>query len=141
MTNNKVTKLAKFTSEAESLLNQLDCLFSNAMVNDGDTTETSQRMALLNALNQVESCVNGVIQSDILDAYEMFADEKSMTAEDSKFLLSDVYGYLFEDTHVICTNFVKAFPDAFIDKAKGEILLNDKIKIVINPVNNGGDYE
>ena len=69
MCNNKQNKVTKFKLQAEALIEQLNALFSNAMVNDGDTAECSQRMALLNALNEVEHNLNGVIESDILDAY------------------------------------------------------------------------
>lgn len=66
-----------FKAKAESLISQLDDLFRHSLIDDGLTSETSQRMALLNALAEVEHNVNGVEESDVLgSAINAFFDDE-----------------------------------------------------------------
>lgn len=60
------------------------------------------------------------------------ADSNKQDDQEIKSLLDDVYDYLFENSFNIDTNFIEAFPDAYVDRDKNQIILeNDVQKLVL----------
>jgi hypothetical protein len=60
----KIT-LAEFTEEADKLTGMLTTLVVNNIPQRGNTSEECQRIALINAINQLEHCINGVTEEDL----------------------------------------------------------------------------
>jgi len=61
----QVKKLNKVKDRIQSLLNEAELLIDKSLINDGDTSEESQRMQILNQLKQVEYSVNGIEFQDL----------------------------------------------------------------------------
>jgi len=59
-------KVSDFQNKAQALLDKLEALVNANIKNDGDTSETSQRMCILNNIATVSRSVNGVEPEDFI---------------------------------------------------------------------------
>ncbi len=55
------------TQKMEALTDSLHKLVECNLVNDGDTEETSQRICLLNRINDLETNINGISVDDLIE--------------------------------------------------------------------------
>jgi hypothetical protein len=63
--NRKADELEDLQSELESKLGEIINMIEDNLKNDGDTSETSQRMTILNNIMKVEHSVSGIETSDL----------------------------------------------------------------------------
>lgn len=68
-------KTKRFQFEADRLLDLFEQFVKNHMEDDGDTSETSQRMNVLNNLLKVRHAVNGVEDTDLIPEVPMTPSE------------------------------------------------------------------
>lgn len=59
--------ISKIKGELRALVEQAECIINNSLKNDGDICQDSQRICLINALNNFEQNISGIDWDDVLN--------------------------------------------------------------------------
>ena len=58
-------------------------------------------------------------------------ENDNLSLENTNFLIADVYNYIFGNLSNVETDFERTFPNPIVNEDKGELYLNENLKLIV----------